>query len=98
MKKSKAILVVIVMTIMLFVIIAFLCAAKAAIFKILFSIIVGIFFGIGIGCSNFMLFNWLTDDDEPEELAPVEVSADPVQPDETDLTYEAIRDALEATL
>lgn len=92
MKRQKAILVTVLMTIMLIVILAFMLLLDV---RIIFFAIGGLFAVVGIVCTDVWLLDWLTEEDEPEELQPVEVAADPVEPDETELTYEAIRDALE---
>ena len=96
MKNSKAILVTLAMTLMLVVILAFMYLTGI---KVLFFILCGIFSVLGIVCSDFWLMDWLTDDGkEEEDLQPVEVVAEPADPDDEDLTYEAIRRELEATL
>lgn len=74
MKKSKAVLVTIVMTLMLVVILAFLFLTGV---KVLFYICAGIFGVLGIVCADFWLLDWLTAAGEPEELEPVIVETPP---------------------
>lgn len=90
MKKQKAILVTIAMTLMLVVILAFMLITGA---KIFFFVIGGLFAVVGIVCADAWLLDWLCEKDEPEALEPGEI-----EPDETDMTYEAIRDSLEKEL
>ena len=83
MKKSKAILVTTAMTLMLVVILAFLFMTGI---KVLFYIFCSIFAILGMICADCWLLDWLTDEEEAEELEPVEVCKD------EDLIQEAIRD------
>lgn len=74
MKKQKAILVTIAMTLMLVVILAFLLVTGA---KVFFFVIGGIFAVMGIVCADAWLLDWLTETEEPEELEPVIVDTPP---------------------
>lgn len=90
MKRQKAILVTIVMTLMLVVILAFLYLTGV---KALFYIICGIFSVVGIVCADAWLLEWLEDDQEVD-MRPVEVTPE----DDVDMTYEDIRDSLREEL
>ena len=89
MKKSKAVLVTIVMTLMLVVILAFLFLTGV---KVLFYIFAGIFGVLGIVCADFWLLDWLTEEDEPEELEPVLCNQENNVPPEVSATVEEIMD------
>ena len=88
MKKQKAILVTIAMTLMLVVILAFMLITGA---KIFFFVIGGLFAVVGIICADAWLLDWLEDDQEVD-MRPVEVA----EPDENefDLRGDSLREEL----
>lgn len=89
MKKQKAILVTIAMTLMLVVILAFMLVTGA---KIFFFVIGGVFAVIGVVCADAWLLDWLTEEDEPEELEPVLFNQENNVPPEVAATVEEIMD------
>jgi hypothetical protein len=89
MKKQKAILVTIAMTLMLVVILAFMLITGARIF---FFVIGGIFAVVGIVCADAWLLDWLTETEEPEELEPVLCNQENIVPPEVASTVEEIMD------